>query len=103
MLKTNKTALQANILHYEWATPNTARKSSHKNLSILTNAFLYNLAQGCNCLIYSLGVRYAKAPTDDLRFKRPQNVSSWTGIKKATSSGSMCPQTASGMKIYSEP
>ncbi|CAH1110127.1 unnamed protein product [Psylliodes chrysocephalus] len=34
-----------------------------------------------------LGVRYAKAPIGDLRFKDPQPLDAWTGIKDATNEG----------------
>ncbi|GAB0094319.1 Carboxylic ester hydrolase [Sergentomyia squamirostris] len=38
------------------------------------------------------GVRYAKAPTGDLRFKPPIAVEPWTGVYDATSDGPQCPQ-----------
>lgn len=40
------------------------------------------------------GIRYAKAPTGDLRFKRPQEMDSWEGVYKADDFGSICTQRA---------
>lgn len=39
-----------------------------------------------------LGVRYAKAPLGDLRWKPPQPAEEWTGTRMATEFGSPCPQ-----------
>jgi carboxylesterase type B len=38
------------------------------------------------------GVRYAKPPVDDLRFKAPVAVESWTDVFDATDDGNVCPQ-----------
>ncbi|KAK5641621.1 hypothetical protein RI129_010168 [Pyrocoelia pectoralis] len=43
--------------------------------------------------IYSFrGIRYAKAPIGDLRFRPPQPVESWEGIYDASQDGAACPQ-----------
>ncbi|XP_031354604.1 venom carboxylesterase-6-like isoform X2 [Photinus pyralis] len=43
--------------------------------------------------IYSFrGIRYAQAPTGDLRFQPPVPVEKWTGVYNATVDGPMCPQ-----------
>lgn len=43
--------------------------------------------------IYSFrGIRYAKAPTGDLRFQPPVPVEKWTGVYNATTDGPVCPQ-----------
>lgn len=41
---------------------------------------------------YFLGIPYAKPPIHDLRFKRPQKVSNWTGILDATEFKNACVQ-----------
>lgn len=38
------------------------------------------------------GIRYAKPPTDKLRFKAPVEVDNWTGDFDATDDGNICPQ-----------
>src|ERR1019366_7972717 len=38
------------------------------------------------------GVRYAKAPVGDLRFRSPQLPDSWNGIKNASEFGAVAPQ-----------
>ncbi|KAF5306936.1 hypothetical protein FQA39_LY00166 [Lamprigera yunnana] len=38
------------------------------------------------------GVRYAKAPIDDLRFQPPQPIEKWEGPYNATKDGPACPQ-----------
>ncbi|CAG9854755.1 unnamed protein product [Phyllotreta striolata] len=41
------------------------------------------------------GIRYAKAPVNDLRFKPPVPVEKWEGIYNATEDGPLCPQPSS--------
>jgi para-nitrobenzyl esterase len=41
------------------------------------------------------GIRYAQAPVGDLRFRAPQAVEPWPGVKDALQFGSMAPQTKS--------
>lgn len=43
-----------------------------------------------------LGVRYAKPPIGELRFKKPELVPSWKGVKNATKIGNKCPQLGPG-------
>jgi para-nitrobenzyl esterase len=38
------------------------------------------------------GIPYAAPPVGALRWKEPQPVASWTGVREATSYGKMCPQ-----------
>ena len=38
------------------------------------------------------GIRYAKAPVGDLRFRDPQAPDNWAGIKEATTFGAVAPQ-----------
>ncbi len=38
------------------------------------------------------GIRYAKAPVGDLRFRAPQPVANWKGVKQATDFGAAAPQ-----------
>ncbi|KAK9692517.1 Carboxylesterase family [Popillia japonica] len=43
--------------------------------------------------IYSfIGIRYAKAPIDELRFQPPVPVDKWNGVYDATQPGPVCPQ-----------
>nr|NP_001165390.1 carboxyl/cholinesterase 2 precursor [Bombyx mori]BAI66478.1 carboxyl/cholinesterase 2 [Bombyx mori] len=43
--------------------------------------------------LYSFkGIPYAQPPVGNLRFKAPQPVSSWEGVKNATRHGAVCPQ-----------
>lgn len=52
------------------------------------------------------GVRFAKPPVGDLRWKAPRELESWTGVKETKKSGSVCTQGSSGsedclfMNIY---
>lgn len=39
-----------------------------------------------------IGIRYAKAPVGDLRFRRPEEFPGWTGVVNATKLGVACPQ-----------
>ena len=39
-----------------------------------------------------LGIRYAKPPVGDLRFKRAEEYPPWDGVKDATEIGDGCPQ-----------
>lgn len=40
-----------------------------------------------------LGIPFAQAPVDKLRWKPPQALSSWEGIRDATNFGAACPQS----------
>ena len=42
--------------------------------------------------IIILGIRYAKPPVGDLRFKRAEEYPPWDGVKDATEIGDACPQ-----------
>ena len=42
--------------------------------------------------IIMLGIRYAKPPVGDLRFKRAEEYPPWDGVKDATEIGDACPQ-----------
>ena len=41
------------------------------------------------------GIRYAAAPTGELRWRPPQPPSAWSGVQKADRFGSLCPQAQS--------
>ncbi|PSN50221.1 hypothetical protein C0J52_07808 [Blattella germanica] len=46
-----------------------------------------------NRIFYAfLGIPYAKPPIGELRFKSPQPVENWSGVKDATQEGSICLQ-----------
>ena len=47
-----------------------------------------------------LGVPYAAPPVGDLRWKPPQPVRPWTGIRSATRFGAACPQLPAGWLPY---
>ena len=47
-----------------------------------------------------LGVPYAAPPVGDLRWKPPQPVRPWTGMRRATKFGSACPQLPAGWLPY---
>jgi para-nitrobenzyl esterase len=42
-----------------------------------------------------LGLRYAAAPTGNLRWRAPQPAAAWTGVRDATTFGPSCPQAPS--------
>jgi para-nitrobenzyl esterase len=42
------------------------------------------------------GVRYAKAPVDDLRWKAPRDLGSWSGMMETKKPGSVCTQAGRG-------
>ncbi len=48
------------------------------------------------------GVPFAAPPVGNLRWKPPEPVSSWTGIRDASSPGPMCPQVGRGNQPQSE-
>src|SRR5690349_20922219 len=39
------------------------------------------------------GIPYAAAPVGELRWREPQPVAAWQGIREATQYGKMCPQS----------
>ena len=43
------------------------------------------------------GIRYAKAPVGDLRFRAPQPAENWTGVKNAFEFGAIAPQSSSSL------
>lgn len=45
------------------------------------------------------GVPYAEAPVQELRFKKPQAVKAWQGVKDARYSGYACPQEGDQTKM----
>ncbi len=47
-----------------------------------------------------LGVPYAAPPVGDLRWKPPQSVRPWTGMRRATKFGAACPQLPAGWLPY---
>ena len=47
-----------------------------------------------------LGVPYAAPPVGDLRWKPPQPVRPWTGMRRATKFGAACPQLPAGWLPY---
>lgn len=54
-----------------------------------------------------LGIRYAKAPVGDLRFRAPEETDSWEGIYQADHFGNICLQTGTDgfykKEFYSDP
>ena len=48
-----------------------------------------------------LGVPYAASPVGELRWKPPQPVNRWTGTRKATQFGLVCPATACALASVS--
>jgi para-nitrobenzyl esterase len=49
-----------------------------------------------------LGIPYAAPPTGTFRWKRPQVVPGWEGVRKANSFGSSCPQAKDRIAWYEE-
>ncbi len=49
------------------------------------------------------GIPYAAAPVGNLRWREPQSVSSWTGIRDAVKPGSACLQSAAGLNPFIAP
>ncbi len=41
------------------------------------------------------GIPYAQPPTDNLRWREPMPVRTWTGTRDATAFGPICPQNPS--------
>jgi carboxylesterase 2 len=51
--------------------------------------------------VYSfLGIPYATPPVGDLRFREPQPLNLWSGIRDAKEFGAVCPQDFSLMDLY---
>src|SRR5580700_7447985 len=42
------------------------------------------------------GIPFAQPPVGDLRWREPQRVKGWTGVRQAADYGPACPQTDSG-------
>lgn len=51
-----------------------------------------------------LGIPYAKAPVDNLRFALPAAADAWSGVRSASQAGSICPQmdTTTGTMLGAE-
>jgi len=50
------------------------------------------------------GIPYARPPVEELRWKAPQDVEPWQGVRRATTFGNICPQTSySKQSIYEIP
>ena len=52
------------------------------------------------CILLIIGVRYAKAPTGDLRFEKPRPADVWSGVRDALNLGSVCPQMSLTTGIF---
>lgn len=52
-----------------------------------------------SCAVYK-GIPYAKPPVGDLRFKAPQPLEAWSGVRDATSFSNVCPQMGSNSDFY---
>lgn len=48
------------------------------------------------------GIRYAKPPVEELRFRAPQPIEPWTDVFDATQPGPMCPQITRPETDWSE-
>lgn len=48
------------------------------------------------------GIRYARPPVENLRFKPPESVNQWSGVFDATEDGPMCPQPSYNLTDISE-
>nr|CAH7758725.1 unnamed protein product [Callosobruchus chinensis] len=76
------------LLHYDWVWgehPELTTPSGPIRGSLLTSRL------GKTIYAYR-GIRYAKPPVGELRFKPPKPVSPWKGIYDATKDGPLCPQ-----------
>ena len=68
-------------------------KFGNQEITVHTN---YGAVKGhqviaLNKTVYEfLGIRYAKPPTGELRFKKPTSVQSWSGVYDATKRGNIC-------------
>nr|AJP62548.1 carboxylesterase [Oxya chinensis] len=62
------------------------------------------VATSLNGVLYNqfLGVPYATPPLGDLRFRAPQPVSPWSGVRDALSFGDSCSQPLDNMTVGSE-
>jgi para-nitrobenzyl esterase len=56
-----------------------------------------------NGIVSFKGIPFAAPPVGALRWKAPQPVMSWTGVKQATTFGASCMQDANLMKVFSAP
>lgn len=59
-----------------------------------------NRSQYINSVYNFKAIPFASAPTGEYRWRHPQHVSGWTGIRDATKFAPACPQT--GVEDYSE-
>ncbi|MDB6042462.1 MAG: Carboxylesterase, type [Gammaproteobacteria bacterium] len=49
------------------------------------------------------GIPYARPPVDDLRWREPQPVVTWSGVRDATRPGSPCTQSSAGLNSFVAP
>nr|CAH7758728.1 unnamed protein product [Callosobruchus chinensis] len=80
------------LLHYDWVWgehPELTTPSGPIRGSLLTSRL------GKTIYAYR-GIRYAKPPVGELRFKPPVLLEKWTGTYDATKDGPMCPQPTAG-------
>ena len=69
---------------------------AHLNLNVLPLNSLLALSQLFVYLSIDIGVRYAKPPIGQLRFKKPVSIS-WKGTQEATDGGNFCVQPSNGI------
>src|SRR5262245_4416081 len=56
-----------------------------------------------NGVVAFKGIPFAAPPTDDLRWKAPQPVKGWSGVKQADAFGPSCMQDANLLQIFGAP
>jgi para-nitrobenzyl esterase len=75
--------------------------ASVENVVHVTSGTLAGKLQG-NTIVFE-GIPFAAPPIGDLRWREPQPVASWSGIRDATTPGSPCVQSVHGVDSFLAP
>ena len=94
-------ALAMRLSYGNAQTPVAAAAASDAPVVEIADGKLRGLLFGSG-LVFK-GIPFASPPTGDLRWREPQPVVPWSGVRDATRSGSSCTQSTSGLNDFLAP
>jgi para-nitrobenzyl esterase len=89
------------LSHGNAQTPVAATATGDAPVVEIADGKLHGLFYGSS-LVFK-GIPFASPPTGDLRWREPQPVVPWSGVRDATRSGSSCTQSTSGLNDFLAP